>query len=272
LAKNGETQTKKDVGNTVGRFLAWDYFRNYIKRLMNNQTNLSSDEEAIFLGNLLGDGHIRKRNTSYQTKIQHCLKQEDYVWWKYEKLKSCCFDNTRPTKIITKQKTIHFTFCLKSGLYLKKYHDLFYQPYVWEPLSQKGWDDSCLCFDLKDKETTKPKIRYKKTITNALIDFLPKNPLILAVWFMDDGHCRTNAFSGKLGTYAFSKDEQMLLQHYIFTTFHIKTTLVLASRLKNQYYLSIPAKNKNFEKFVELIKSTVNEIPSMKYKIKRPNR
>lgn len=236
---------------------------------MNNQINLSSQEEAILLGTLLGDGHIRKRKTSYQTKIQHCLKQEDYVWWKYEKLKSCCFDHTRPTQILTKQNGIHFTFYLKSGFYLKKYHDLFYQPYVWQSLSQEELANSCLA--TKDEKKKKPKIRYKKTITKALIDFLPKNPLILAVWFMDDGHCRTNAFSGKLGTYAFSKDEQMLLQHYIFSTFDIKTNIVLASRLKNQYYLSIPAKKKNFEKFVALIKSTVSEIPSMEYKIKRFN-
>lgn len=226
---------------------------------MTIEVKLTKDEEAILLGNLLGDGHIQKRNTSYRTKIQHCIKQEDYVWWKYKKLKRLCFDYTYPKKTKTKQNSINYYFFLKSGFYLKKYHDLFYQEYSWKPLNKE---------ELTKKN--KVKIRYKKTITKELIDFLPKDPLILAVWFMDDGHCRTDSFSGKLGTYAFSKDEQLLLQDYIYSMFNIKTNIVLASRLKSQYYLSISGKNKNFENFVDLIKPFVDEVPSMSYKIKNP--
>lgn len=224
---------------------------------MTIEVKLTKEEEAILLGNLLGDGHIQKRNNSYRTKIQHCIKQEDYVRWKYIKLKRLCFDYTFPKK--TKQNSINYYFFLKSGLYLKKYHDLFYQEYSWKSSNKEELT-----------KNNKVKIRYKKTITKELIDFLPKDPLILAVWFMDDGHCRTDSFSGKLGTYAFSKDEQLILQDYLYSMFNIKTNIVLASRLKNQYYLSISGKNKNFENFVDLIKPFIDEVPSMSYKIKNP--
>lgn len=219
---------------------------------------LTQEENAIVLGTLLGDGHIQKRKTSYRAKIQHCQKNKDYVIWKYTKLKNLCLDSTQPKKIISNKNFVHYYFFLKSGLYLKKYHDLFYQQWLWTgPKKQK----SVL-------KTMKTKIRYKKKITEKLINFLPNDPVLLAVWFMDDGHCRTNAFSGKLGTYSFSKDEHHLLQHYIFSNFGIKTNIVLASRLKNQYYLSIPGKHNNFAHFVDLIKPTVDQIPSMDYKIK----
>lgn len=221
---------------------------------------LTQLEEAIFLGTLLGDGHIQKRKNSYRTKIQHCLKQADYVYWKYNQFKRLSHDHTYPKQLKTKDGSGSYYFFLKSGLYLKKYHDLFYKSYIWQSLNN---------FEPK---SLKAKVRYKKTISEELIQFLPDNRLLLAVWFMDDGHIRTNAFSGKLGTYAFSKQEHFLLQDYVFSTFGIKTNIVLASRLKSQYYLTIPGKNKNFERFVDLIKPVVEEIPSMQYKIRNPKK
>lgn len=217
---------------------------------------VTKQEEAILLGNFLGDGHIQKRGNSYRTKIQHGLKQQDYVYWKFNKLKRLCFDSTFPKEKKTNQDIMYLFFFLKSGDYLKNYHKLFYKEYVWNPSNKE-----------RSLHNVKEKIRYKKTITTELIDFLPKDPLLLAVWFMDDGHLRTDSFSGKLGTYAFSKEEHHLLQDYIDSAFNIKTNIVLASRLKNQYYLSIPKKKGNFSSFVDLIKPTIQEIPCMHYKI-----
>jgi len=218
---------------------------------------LTKSEQAVLLGTLLGDGHLQKRNNSYRLKIQHCFKNKDYVWWKYNALKRLCHENTLP-KLVKSQTNDYYYFFLKSGSYLEIYHHLFYKPYLWQPSSS----------DKNVKENDRqPKIRYRKSITQELIRFLPCDPLILAVWFMDDGHCRTDSFSGKLGTYAFLKEEQWLLQEYI-SKFTIKTNIVLQNRIKKQYYLTITGRNKNFDRFVDIIKPFVQEIPSMIYKIR----
>lgn len=96
---------------------------------------LTSDEEAILLGCLLGDGHIEKRGNSYRFKIRHCAKQQGYVDWKYEQLKRLC--NKKP-KIVANGKDKAYSaayFNSRSGSYLKKYHELFYK--LTNPPNQK---------------------------------------------------------------------------------------------------------------------------------------
>ena len=212
-------------------------------------------EEAIFMGHLLGDGHVQKRGEqSYRTRIQHTEKQLGYVEWKYKQLERFAYG--KPKRVISKQGWTNYTFYLESGLYLKKYHDLFYEPYIWSS---------------KEKTSNeKPKIRYRKTITETLIRHLPKDPSFLAVWFLDDGSRRSDCFSGKLATQAFSKKEHFLLQDYLATTFSIKTAIVLHDAVKKSYYLTIPAKNNNFSNFVDLVKPVIDQIPCMQYKIQRP--
>lgn len=215
---------------------------------------MTTEEEAIFLGNLLGDGHLQKRGLSYRTKIQHSIHQKDYVLWKYEKLKRLCGKNHEPKLVTSKHHHQSFEFYLNSGSYLEKYHKLFYEPYFWK---------SSLCVEEK-------KVRYRKVVNKTLIEFLPHNPLLLAVWFLDDGSCRKDVFSGRLATQGFSKEEQFLLQQYLKEGFGINTQLVLHNRIKNQYYISIPASKKQFSNFVDLIKPIVDEISSLKYKIENP--
>lgn len=211
-------------------------------------------EEAVWFGHLLGDGHIQKRGQSYRAKIQHCYAQLDYVEWKYTQLKKFAFNS--PKSMISKQGFKSSFFYLKSGIYLKKYHDIFYQPYVWK--------------SKKEIITTKEKIRYRKTVTEKLIQHLPNNPLLLAVWFMDDGSKRSDCFSGRLATQSFSKEEQHLLQGYLLSSFSIKTNIVLHKAISKTYYLAIPAKNNNFSNFIDLVKPFVEKVSCMHYKIQRP--
>jgi hypothetical protein len=209
-------------------------------------------EEAVFMGHLLGDGHVQKRGKqAYRTRIQHCEKQLSYVEWKYKQLERFAYD--KPKLVVSKQGASNYLFYLESGVYLKKYHDLFYKPYVWTS---------------KNETNEKPKIRYRKTITETLINYLPKDPLLLAVWFMDDGNLRPDCFSGRLATQGFSKEEHFLLQDYIATNFSIKTSIVLHNAVKKSYYLSIPAKHNNFSNFVDLVRPAIAHVPCMQYKIK----
>lgn len=63
---------------------------------------LTKMEEAILLGTLLGDGNIQKRGNSYRSKIQHCEKNKDYVFWKYYRLKRLCSSSMKPKFFQTK--------------------------------------------------------------------------------------------------------------------------------------------------------------------------
>jgi LAGLIDADG DNA endonuclease family len=229
-----------------------------------NNFQLSETEKSILFGTLLGDAHLQKRGNSYRVKIQHEFKQKDYVIWKHQQLNRLVDLNAIKHGSLHSHE--HFYFFFKSGNYLKEFHDLMYKPYLWQNKENKN-------LGLLDQQNLnkkqKEKIRYKKTITYELIQTLPKNPLVLAVWYMDDGHLRSNAFSGKLGTCGFSKDEHFLLQEYL-GYFNIQSNIVLNSRLKNQYYLSLTAKNNNFNHFINLIQTYVLEVPSMHYKIKNP--
>ena len=216
---------------------------------------LNETEEAVFMGHLLGDGHVQKRGKqAYRTRIQQCEAQSDYVDWKYEQLKR--FAYSHPKRVVAKQGWVNHVFYLQSGLYLKKYHDLFYEPYVW---SSKD-----------EAQTQKTKIRYRKKITAKLIEHLPTNPILLAVWFMDDGSRRRECFAGRLATQGFTKEEHFLLQHYLETRFSIKTAIVLHSARKKSYYLTIPAKNNNFSNFVDLVAPFIEQVPCMNHKIEKP--
>jgi len=211
--------------------------------------DITPDQDAIICGTLLGDGHIQKRNTSYRLKIVHTAKQKALVDWKFEKLQSLC--NT--TKGVTQQEQSKdgkthtvYGFSTSSNQDLKKYHDLFYK-----------------------KETKivngKEVISYKKTITPELISYLPKNNYTLSTFYLDDGSARTDCYSARFATQGFSKEECHLLQNYFSNTWDLKTSVVLHSRKKSQYSLSVPAKV--FPRFIEVVENAVREVPEMEYKL-----
>jgi hypothetical protein len=61
---------------------------------------------------------------------------------------------------------------------------------------------------------------------------------LLAVWFLDDGSCRTDCFSGRFATQGFSKkSEQHLLKCYLEEVFKIRSQIVLQRLKTNIIYL-----------------------------------
>lgn len=210
---------------------------------------LTLEEEAILLGCLLGDGHIEKRGNSYRFKIRHCAKHKEYVEWKYKKLNRFCFQ--KPKQISNGKKEKNYSavyFNSKSGRFLEKYHKLFY----------------------KKKMLSNQKIKYEKHISLELIHFLPNNPLLLAIWFLDDGHCRTDCQGGRIATDSFTKIEVSHLKNDLWKIYSIQTTIVnfkTNHKKTTRHYLSILGNNQNFERFVNLIKPVVKDIQCMAYKL-----
>ena len=98
-----------------------------------------------------------------------------------------------------------------------------------------------------------------------------KDPLSLAIWWLDDGSARLKSRSGRLATHSFNLEEQKILKELLFQNFQINSQIV-RHIVKNKiyYYLSIPAKNKNFDKMIDIIATYVQPIPSLLYKLGKP--
>jgi hypothetical protein len=202
---------------------------------------LSEKQRALIIGTLLGDGHLNKRGNSYRLKIEHSINQKEYVMWKYNILKNVCLTTKPPHETFNGGPTI--LFYTSSGSYLEEIYHMFYKQ---DPLTG----------------------RFVKKITPELIENIPLNSLVLTSWFLDDGDVRDNCYAGKLATQCFSKDENVLLCQYL-EKWGIGAKVVLFHRKKNQYYISLPARNYAFGKLIEIIESDVSQIPTMKYKLNR---
>jgi len=120
--------------------------------------SLNEDQEQVLIGTVLGDGHLgspNKVNPYFSTNC--CIKDKDYIWWKYNMLKS-----TEMFKRPPYEQTHHSFGKLRQVVELHsrashsllKYYNWFYPNGV-------------------------------KRIPREILDRL--QPLGLAVWFMDDG-------------------------------------------------------------------------------------
>jgi|LakMenEpi03Aug12_release.lakeMendotaPanAssembly.Ray.scaffolds.fasta_scaffold463294_1 hypothetical protein len=213
------------------------YLENY------NLENFSVEEKSFIMGTLLGDGHLQKHGAnSFRLKIAHSIKQKQYVEWKHDKLKRFCTTTKGPTeRVEAKGVTVRFETGATSEFSVM--HSLFYK--------QQGVG-----------KTGKPK--YVKIITQELIEQLPMNPYVLALWYMDDGSVRDDCNAGKLATQGFSLDENKLLSGYL-EKWGIKANVIKHTVASGQYYIGLPAAT--FSKFTSIIKPIVSEIPSMLLKL-----
>nr|ACZ52950.1 endonuclease-like protein [Bryopsis hypnoides] len=202
--------------------------------------NITSEQNALIIGTLLGDGFLQKRAQKVRLRICHSYRQKEYVDWKYRVLRSFC-ERTQPPKKFIRQIGTDYLFATQSEKNFVYYHNLFYQ---------------------------KQQQRYVKIIRPELIQEM-QSCLSLAVWWMDDGSARTDCNAGRLATQSYSLEEHQILQQCLMTNFEINSAIVrhTAKNNKVQYSLSIPAKNKQFDKFISLISPYVYQIPSMMHKL-----
>lgn len=217
-----------------------------LRNALRDLDDLTPVEKAMMFGTLLGDGHMRENAGRVRLKIEHATRYSGFVKWKYQKLKRLC-PTTSPPYRATDAKTFLF-----STSETPKYcfvHRLFYKA---------KWDSK------------KNKVRYVKMITQELLDSLPVDPLLLAVWFMDDATARNDAYSGKLYTMGFGPDGTQLLRDYIQDAYGLDTNVIWNNRAKNQKCLSITAKV--FPKFIDLIRPHVLEVPELTYKLNEVRR
>ncbi|MBI4438224.1 hypothetical protein HY631_04720 [Candidatus Uhrbacteria bacterium] len=153
--------------------------------LMRQSVHLTDLQRSILIGTLLGDGSLVETSSkkNLRLKIEHCDAQRDYVFWKYE--------------------------CLKS--------------FVLTPPKFQKWNRSWMFKTISHPElTVLGDLFYeiRRKIVPMKIESLLRDPLSLTVWFMDDGSKNRN--DGLiLNTQCFTKNETERLKDCLSANFAI---------------------------------------------------
>jgi len=192
---------------------------------------ITNRQNAIIVGTLLGDSLLERNGRYVRLSVDHSIKQKDYLLWKYNELKT----------LVPSEPRIINSYHLKEK---KKYTRLHFATYSLE-LFECYWKAFY--------------VNNKKTIVKFISTWF-KDPLSLAVWYMDDGYKRNDCNALRISTDAFSLSEQKILQDILKKNFNAMATLHRKGKWWNLY---IPQKEVN--KFVRIISPYI--IPSLKYKI-----
>lgn len=185
---------------------------------------LTSVQKSVIIGSILGDGYLRVtrgRNDAF-LEINHSLKAKEYVDWKYKILKNL-------VKSPPKQRENGKKWKIAYRFYTRQHPEL-----------------TCL---LK---------KFYRNGRKVIPKDLELNPLILAVWFIDDGS-KTKKSNVYLNTQQFSfKDQRRLL--------YLLRKLGIEARLnKNKKYYRIRILKESIQKLNKLIGPYI--IPPMRYKL-----
>lgn len=176
MAYNGETRL----------FLVKRKSYNGIKG--NTVGSLTSTQQAILVGSLLGDGTLRRQNNRLNAlfEVNHCYKQKAYVDWKWQHFQEHIL--SPPKARLGKGTRIAYRFTTRSLPLFTSYHTRFYS---------------------KGKKYIPTDLRIE--------------PLSLAVWFMDDGTRIRSAYY--FNTQQFTLPEQQFLQGLLLKTFGLNSAL-----------------------------------------------
>ncbi len=188
----------------------------------NTAGSLTQLQKSFVIGTLLGDGYIRRvkgRKNAF-LEVNHSIIQKEYVECKYNILKN--LTRSGPKSRNGNGTRVAYRFFTKQHLEFTKIMNLFY----------------------KDK---------KKCIPSLKLD-----PLMMAVWYMDDGS-RCGKEDVYLNTQQFSKEDQYKLLE------SLKEIGLEGTLNKDKEYYRIRFKTSSIPKLFKIIQDYI--IPSMKYKI-----
>ena len=185
--------------------------------------SLTQFQRSVIVGSILGDGYLRifpgRKNVLLE--INHSFKQREYVDWKYSVLNNICRSEPKMRK--GNGNRIAYRFYSKQLGELTELYEQFYR-------------------------------NGKKVIPPNLV----LDPIILSVWFMDDGSkCRD--CDVYLNTQQFSIEDQKILM-YALRRMGLMTTLN-----KDKTYFRIRFLKSSLRNLTGLLRDTI--VPSMQYKL-----
>lgn len=194
---------------------------------------IRKEHVQIAIGSILGDGFLVPLTKKERSRLW--LKYDDksyiYLQWLWEKLKPFGVGSLKAKKGYTQ----HY-FLTYGSVFLGRLRKIFY-----------------------------PNGRVKEIPTN-IID-LVQEPIVLAVWYMDDGnldwrkkyHCNPT-----FATYCFSYSDCIRLTGMLFKNFGIYAK-VHKSTMRGKVYFRLYIMSKSVDKFFEIIKPFI--CPCFSYKI-----
>lgn len=195
---------------------------------------MNKQQKAIVIGSILGDGFLQKTGSkNARLRLEHGLKQKEYLIWKCQILKN--YFQSKPQVLERKNPVFGKTYQYiraqsYSGSEFGKFYCLFY----------------------KD---------YGKIIPKQICNYL-KDPLGLAVWFMDDGYYYPR---DKIAYLYIPKYDQISINNLLVALNHnFNLFPTFKKKKRGEYVLIFSVSETN--KLMGLI--CKNVIPSMAYKLK----
>ena len=188
-------------------------------------------QESVLVGSLLGDGTLRmgQRAANANFKVEHGLKQKDYVFWKYKVFKEWV---TTPPKLSVRYDEKRLPY-LKSWWFRTVRHPaitLFHKKFYLNGI---------------------------KIIPEDIENFF--DPLAFAVWIMDDGSLNKGRID--ISTYSFELKEIWLLQKAIINRFSLESNYYKDRDRGLRMYF----RKSETQKLSRVISNFI--IPSLQYKI-----
>jgi len=195
---------------------------------------LNRRQKEAIIGFILGDAYLQKTGEkNARLRLEHSVKQKEYIFWKYELLKEWM---QSPPKLVRrfnpvwKREYCYYRCQSHASPHFGKMRQLFYD------------NDS------------------RKIIPDSVISFL-KSPLTLAVWFMDDGYLYHRDKTAYMYLSQYGEKQVNLIKEALSRNFGLA---VLVKIKKNKYpcFIFPVAETK---KLMKIISPFV--IPFMKYKL-----
>jgi len=197
-----------------------------------HQLKLSSEQREILVGLLLGDGHLETQNggRSYRLKVEHSLKQRDYLEWLFMKFRNLS-EQSELTLKKRKDGRKSLEFRTSSLGTFRFYAHQFYD--------ENG----------------------KKRVPKQIYKWL--KPLSLAIWYADDGSRKSLKHKTFIiHTLAFSKSDLKLLQEALLKNFGIKSVL---HRNRQAWRIYIPSESAII--FSQVLNEYLRKFQSMQHKL-----
>lgn len=194
---------------------------------------LSKKDKAIILGLILGDGYLQKTGKkNARLRLEHSDKQKEYLLWKIKLLPRLFLG--RPNYLERKHPKTKRTYKYwrhqsNATPYLGSLRKLFYP-------------------------------NNKKIIPDNL-SLLVKDPITLAIWYMDDGYYCERDKTAHIYLGRVSKQEAEIVSKMIFHNFNIKNKVV--DKKHKGFVIYFP--NKSIPRLQKVIGRYI--IQSMKYKL-----
>lgn len=153
---------------------------------------VTSRQEEILTGSLLGDAYITKRG---QIQFEQSEDQKGYLFWKHQELSSISYKNISSVKRFDKRFNKNYSsYRFWTRQYFISWRNRFYD-------------------------------NDKKIVPEHLI----LSPLALAVWYMDDGCYSDHKYI--IATDNFTKEEIVFLQELLLQQFSIKSSIKNGSKV-----------------------------------------